>query len=713
MTLLAEPATRERTGTRRRDERHAVVPDASHRSTEPRTDGARAAALTDRVGWTLAALVALFGAITAWSASVAVPAAALLAPALVLLSLSALWTIWNRPRVGRWVEVVVLGGTSAGVVLRAVQTVLTSPAYGTDALAFNEYAARLLLSGVNPYEASMAPALETYQVPPDFSTFRLDGSAVDGLSYPAGSVLAYLPAASLLPVHAGTVTNVLCWLLTAVLAWRMLPRSVSWAAPVLLGLSFYVDYAVGGVTDAVWLPLALVAVSRWDRFSDPTRAALARWAGPLALGAAMSVKQTPWFLAPFLLAGVVLEARDRGARPVRAGVRYVGGTAAAFAAVNVPFVVWDPLAWLSGSVLPLVESTVPDGQGVVSLAVYAGVGGGRLSLYGLLGALFVLTSLAAFVGTYPRLKRGWTLFVPLAFALPTRSLGSYLVMLVPVALVAACTVVPRVANRPRPGVPAAVRWGLVGLATVTGLVAVAALLARPPLALEVSGVRTTGAWQTVSEVTVSVANRTDHALSPTFTVNDNGRTTSFWSVSDRTPLQPHEHRSVTLVAPDTASMPAVSSGFKVLAFVEAPKAVASSPTYQPAELSVSLSPLAVQGPVPAGQEVVLTAQLRDRLGAPVARAGVPVSLSQVVYAQEALVPANTSVNGGPQGQSPVVAMTDAHGVATFRARGLQAQRDAVYYQAWVDGADAVPSGFSNNVLVRFVDSSKGAHRGRS
>ena len=72
--------------------------------------------------------------------------------------------------------------------------------------------------------------------------------------------------------------------------------------------------AVGGVTDFLFVPLLIGAAAGWDRFAW-TRGPAA-WRGPVLMGLAMAVKQTPWLIVPFVVAGIVLESRRlRGWRP--------------------------------------------------------------------------------------------------------------------------------------------------------------------------------------------------------------------------------------------------------------------------------------------------------------------------------------------------------------------------------------------------------------
>ena len=91
-----------------------------------------------------------------------------------------------------------LAWTTVGVVVGAfvvwgVLQVITAPGYGTDEIAFDQYAAQLVLHGMNPYVHSMAPAFSLFHVSPDGYTFLLNGQPVTSLSYPALSFLFYVP----------------------------------------------------------------------------------------------------------------------------------------------------------------------------------------------------------------------------------------------------------------------------------------------------------------------------------------------------------------------------------------------------------------------------------------------------------------------------------------------------------------------------------------
>ena len=85
----------------------------------------------------------------------------------------------------------------------------------------------------------------------------------------------------------------------------------------------------------------------------------------------------------------------------------------------------------------------------MTLAVHGLTGGVNLQMLSLAGALAIIGVVAAFVAWYPQLKRVWPLLLTAPFFLSPRSLSSYLVDLVPIALVAALSVDDIPAGRAR------------------------------------------------------------------------------------------------------------------------------------------------------------------------------------------------------------------------------------------------------------------------
>jgi hypothetical protein len=231
----------------------------------------------------------------------------------------------------------------------------------------------------------------------------------------------------------------------------------------------------------------------------------------------------------------------------------------------------------------------------------------------------------------------------------------------------------------------------------------ASLMTAAPLTIDVLGIRTTGQLATVEQITVAVHNRTDHAVTPAFTIDEGGNLTTFWRVI-RGPraLAAGASTSYTLESPSFFAQPPVAGGFQVIAFSEDPAAVSHTSAYNPSTLHVALDPVAVNHVVPVGQPVTVTAQLLDRLNRPVRRADVPIFLGQIIYAQAGLEYATVRINDSRPGATPVVAKTDAEGMATFVLRAVDANSDPVYFEAnLVSETRGYPFGYSTILAIRF------------
>ena len=143
-----------------------------------------------------------------------------------------------------------------------------TPDYGTDEVAFDQYAAQLALHGINPYLHSMAAAFPLFHVSPNGYTFLLNGQPVTKLSYPALAFEAYLPLLAVgVTTGAALWTDVAAWALGAVVLYAVLPRKLAPLAAIVVSLDVFTGYAVGGVTDFLFMPLLIGAAAGWDRFA--------------------------------------------------------------------------------------------------------------------------------------------------------------------------------------------------------------------------------------------------------------------------------------------------------------------------------------------------------------------------------------------------------------------------------------------------------------
>jgi uncharacterized membrane protein len=687
---------------------------AARRAPEPRAPqpSAPEAADADADGsaWAGRALRTLAGAfLVTWSFRLSGyltsgPWLAVAVAVLGLAGLLAIITAWLPERViGRraqrgtdWaVLILVLGALAAWSYFQVFQ----APDYGTDEIAFDQYAAQLALHGINPYLHSMAAAFPLFHVSPNGYTFQLSGQPVTSLSYPALSFEAYLPLLALgLSTQAAVWTDVAAWALGGIVLFAVLPKRLGPIVVALLSLDVYIGYAVGGVTDFLFVPLLIGAAVRWDRF--PWLKGPAAWRGPVLLGLAMAVKQTPWLVVPFVLVSIVAESRrGRGWRQARRdALRYLGIALAAFLVPNLPYLVQDPAAWLRGILTPLMSGAVPAGQGLISLSLSLPVGGGSLRDYTIAALVVMAAALVCYVVAYPLLKPAAFLLPSVVLFFASRSFGSYLVMLIPPAIAAAATV-----RRP-PGLTCwrHWKWAVAGCGAACAAAITAALTSASPMTMAIQSVRTTGQLASVEQLGLTVTNNTAGRLRPAFTIEDGISATAFWRRLTGPPeLAPHQRARYVIEAPSYFAMPSITSGFQVLGFSQDPASVSRTSAYVASQWRVVLQPAAISAPVRRGKNITVHAQIVNRLDSPVRAAGVSVYLGQVIYAQRGLQYSQATINSSLPGQTPIRAVTDARGIATF-VISSPASGNPVYFEAnLVKPASAYPYGYSPILAVRF------------
>ncbi|HEV3132288.1 MAG TPA: hypothetical protein VGY51_10035 [Acidimicrobiales bacterium] len=539
--------------------------------------------LFERCAWTLVWLGVLTSGLGFWGAWSSWTGAAVVAPLLVVVGAIGMAVVWmvgnpNAPVM----QVVAFGSALTAVGVPQAVATHTRQYFTTDSAAFNQVAAQVLLRGMNPYSASMAPAAKLLNFPSHFWTYTVDGGHVTTVSYPAGSFLLQAPIMALGFHHEVTDwMDLAAWLVTGVLLFVMVPASLRWLPALIVLTPLFVGMFANGGTDALFFPFLVVAVWRWDRFGTGNGAGMAGWIGPLCLGLACCIKQTPWFCVPFLVIGVALEAHRGGRNPWPVASRYLGSVVAVFTVINLPFIIWQPAAWWRGAFLPFAQPLVADGQGAVTLALHGFTGGASLVLLSVAGGLAYVALVAAFILWYPRMKRVWLFLLPGVLFLPGRSLSSYLIDFFPAAVIAALTVAtPAPASRTR--ATAARRWA--ALAVAGPMVAAAAVswvaFTSAPLRLSVDGFRTSNATQRLDAVTVRVHNVSGRSVTPHFMVTIGGsHPTGFWSPATRGPvvIGPGASATVTIRPNDYTWSPNRGTYWLVEAYTSSPNALSTSP----------------------------------------------------------------------------------------------------------------------------------------
>ncbi|MFF0758571.1 hypothetical protein ACFYWH_00840 [Streptomyces sp. NPDC003737] len=377
-----------------------------------------------------------------------------------------------------------------------------------------------------------------------------------------------------------TLVTTTALVLGTVVMWKMLPMPWRSAATmVCLGFGMIPVYARLGYPAVVALAFLVPVVVRWTRMGT---GGAADWARAACLGAACAAQQLPWFLTPFLLAGVyALRRGELGARGAAVAVgRIVAAAAGTWLLINAYFIVSEPRTWIRGVALPLTQGAVVHGQGLVDVSLYFTNGSDRLSWYSHASLLLAAGLLAVFVLFVRRLGPAATVLPWCAFYLATRSQDGYYLLMTPLWLAAAVTV-PQSAFTTawQPRLPDGRRTARTVVAA--GLLApslVAVLLAatgRPPLHLQAAAASRTP--RAVRTLTVHVDNTGDAALRPHFMVTTGQGMSRYWKVLDGpSSVAGHSTGTYRIQAPGGGfSVPGKGTRIRLRAFTASPMTLSS------------------------------------------------------------------------------------------------------------------------------------------
>jgi uncharacterized membrane protein len=609
--------------------------------------------------------------------------------------------IQQQSNVLAWITAII---TLLGFAAWAALQVHNAPAYGTDELAFDQYAAELVRHGLNPYTHSMGPAFPMFSVSPGGYTFTLTGARVTQLSYPSLSFLLYVPFLLLgWSRQLGVGMDVIGWSIATLLIFRFLPRPLRPAALLLSSAVTYTQLSVIGLTDMLFMPMLVIAAYRWDRFGRDWRS----YIGPVAFGLAMAVKQTPWPILPFVLLALALDEQTRTnlAEGVRRAGRYLLAVVIAFLVPNIPYIVAAPSAWVRGTFTPIFKSLVPAGQGAIGFSLFLHIGGGSLEAFTLLLALVFVLLLVAYVGMYPLLRAATFALPAIAYFFAVRSYAAYLVALIPPGIVAAVTA-DAIPMRATGKLFISRGWGLAvaGAASACVLVAIYAGTAGSPLSIQISQVDVSGATNIGQEITLRVKNNSSSTQRPYFTVETSTGVSSFWHISGSRLIKPGVTRYFVISSPDQASQFSANNGLTVLAFLTHPASVSVSDRYQPALWHVGFEPESEDALIPLCKPVTIRAQLLNEWDTPIAKQDVPITVVQSVPFGDRIA----SIDGENRGDRAVI-YTNASGVASFRIVGKQSDFYPLTLSASLesDQLEGYDSDSSQPLLLRFAGQRQG------
>ena len=257
------------------------------------------------------------------------------------------------------------------------------PQYTNDGTSLDTNAAMVLLQGQNPYvDSNMIHIARLFAIDPTWTTPLRQGQFANRLDYPSPveirtifdtdmksglapefeSKVSYpsLSFLSLVPFIWLGIYNVLglyllCYVALVAIGWKVARKEMRpWIIVFALANVSMWSSVVGGNLDVVMILLIVVAWLWRDR----------RWLSALALGLAMACKQPAWFFVPFY---VILIWREQNRREACLRLVIAGSLALV---INLPFIIWNPGAWLAGVLAPMADPMFPLGVGLVNLSSY-------------------------------------------------------------------------------------------------------------------------------------------------------------------------------------------------------------------------------------------------------------------------------------------------------------------------------------------------------
>ncbi len=291
----------------------------------------------------------------------------------------------GRPRLWQRVVLVcvlltsIAGGIEFGRSI--VMSFFMPPQYTNDGTSLDINAAALLVQGRNPYtDSDIVHLVRQYPIEPYWTTPLREGQFANRLEYPSMAELRSVldtdlkaghapefeskvsyPALSFLTLVPFVWLNIfnvlsfylLCYLVLVLIAWKVVrPELRPWV--LLLGLANVSMWTsvVGGNLDIFYALLIVLAWLLRER----------AWWSALFLGLALASKQLAWFFIPFY---AIMIWRQYNFMEVVRRFTIAGGVALA---INLPFILWNPHAWLAGVMAPIADPMFPMGAGIISLS---------------------------------------------------------------------------------------------------------------------------------------------------------------------------------------------------------------------------------------------------------------------------------------------------------------------------------------------------------
>jgi hypothetical protein len=226
----------------------------------------------------------------------------------------------------------------------------------------------------------------------------------------------------------------------------------------------------------------------------------------------------------------------------------------------------------------MTDPLIPDGNGIVTLVLHGLVPSVRIGYLSVAGVLAEVVLLVAFVCWYRTMKRAWLFVLPLVLFVPGRSLASYLVDFLPVAIVAAVTLRPA-SDTPVVSLSPRLRQVALGIPALGMVIMVLLAFARPLISMKIVWAASADQGQEMIAIRVALTNDTNISITPHLMVNTNtAHPNGFWIPAHHQSivLGPHETKVVTLYPPTWVWAPGRGQFWSIEAFTKTPAGVSTT-----------------------------------------------------------------------------------------------------------------------------------------
>lgn len=262
-----------------------------------------------------------------------------------------------------------------------VMSFFLQPQYTNDGTSLDTNAAVLLLEGRNPYtDSNILSVVRRYPILPNWTTPLRVGQFANERAYPSSSEMRSvldtdLKAGSAPEFESKVSYPALAFLTLMPFAWLNFQNVLSFYLFSYL-LLVYIGWKVARPELRPWvLLLSLTNVSMWTSVVGGnldifyTLLIVLAWLvrdsrswSAIFLGLALASKQIAWFYIPFY---AILIMRQYSFKEAVQRLSVAGLVALA---INLPFILWNPHAWMAGVLAPVADPMFPMGVGLISLS---------------------------------------------------------------------------------------------------------------------------------------------------------------------------------------------------------------------------------------------------------------------------------------------------------------------------------------------------------